>query len=176
MQRLLDDLLRLAKLQSGAATLDKQWYSLQEIVDSALRQLPNEPVASRLRLDLPADAIWIEVDALLLERALINLLDNAFKHTPPGTQVAFRATVDGKAVCIEVVDEGPGLSAEALEQVFEPFRLALPDAGKDLRLALVKRIVQMHGGRIEARPHQPQGTVFTMCLPRGTPPAEDDLP
>jgi two-component system sensor histidine kinase KdpD len=179
MQRLLDDLLRLAKLQSGAATLDKQWYSLQEIVDSALRQLPNEPVASRLRLDLPADAIWIEVDALLLERALINLLDNAFKHTPAGTPVELHARSDGKTVCIEVADEGPGLSAEDLEQVFEPFRRVLPDAGVPgvgLGLALVKRIVQMHGGRIEARPHQPQGTVFTICLPQGTPPAEDDLP
>jgi two-component system sensor histidine kinase KdpD len=179
MQRLLDDLLRLAKLQSGAMRLDKQWHSLQEIVGSALRQLPSELVASRLRLDLPSEVPWVEVDALLLERALVNLLDNAFKHTPAGTPVALRVRRDGEAVCIEVADEGPGLPGQVPDQVFEPFRRGRPDGdvpGVGLGLALVKRIVQMHGGRVEARPHQPQGTVFTICLPQGTPPAEVDLP
>lgn len=179
MQRLLDDLLQLAKLQSGAVRLDKQWHSLQEIVGSALRQLPSELVASRLRLDLPADVPWVEVDALLLERALVNLLDNAFKHTPAGTPVALRVRLDGEAVCIEVADEGPGLPADAAHHLFEPFRRGRPDGdvpGVGLGLALVERIVQMHGGRVQARPYQPHGTVFTVWLPRGTPPADEDLP
>ncbi|MEW5790085.1 MAG: DUF4118 domain-containing protein [Pseudomonadota bacterium] len=176
MQRLLDNLLQLAKLQSGMARLEKQWHSLEEIVGSALRQVEVAQGSHRLQLHLPPDMPLIEVDGLLLERALVNLLDNAFKYTPEGTTVELRVRIEGGEVIIEVADDGPGLPVADPRILFEPFRRGQPESnvlGIGLGLALVERIVQMHGGKIDVRQKQPHGTIFTLRLPKGVLPPEE---
>ena len=178
MQRLLDNLLQLARLQSGAGRLDRQWHSLEEIVGSALRQLGPTLRRHRLQTRLPADMPLVEVDALLLERALVNLLDNAAKHTPADTTIELCVRVMDDAVEIDVADDGPGLPPGEAQRLFEPFRRGASESsvpGIGLGLALVERIAQAHGGTVSARRRAPQGSVFILRLPRRPPPPDDDV-
>ncbi len=175
MQRLLDNLLQLAKLQSGATRIDKQWHSLEEIIGSALRHVEAAQGSHRLQLQLPPELPLIEVDGLLLERALVNLLDNAFKHTSADTNVELRARLEGSEVIIDVADNGPGFPVEEPRILFEAFRRGSPEStvpGMGLGLALVERIVNLHGGKIDVRQKQPHGTIVTLRLPKGTLPPE----
>lgn len=177
MQRLLDNLLQLAKLQSDSARIDKQWHSLEEIVGSALRQVDSACSGHVLHVHVPAELALIEVDGLLLERALVNLLDNACKHTPVGTTVELGARLAGDEVIIEVADDGPGLPAADPSALFAAFRRGQSESstpGMGLGLALVERIAQLHGGSILARQRAPHGAVFELRLPRGSAPPTGD--
>jgi len=101
-----------------------------------------------------------------------NLIENALKFTPGGEAVEIRALEDGKAVVIEVADSGPGVPPDELSKIFEELYRganARGTEGSGLGLALVQRIVELHGGQIEVRSRQedPSGTVFTVRLPAG---------
>ena len=173
MLRLIENLLDMARLQAHGVELNRQWQSLEEIVGSALREL-REPLRSHpVSVHLPADLPFLEVDALLIERVLVNLLENAAKHTPPGTPVEIRARRVEENLHIEVSDAGPGLPLIAPEKLFDPFERGRREssvAGIGLGLALARRIVEAHGGRIEARPRAPNGAIFAITLPAPAPP------
>src|SRR6185437_10506898 len=121
MLRLIENLLDMARLQAHGVELNRQWQSLEEIVGSALRELREPLRAHPVRTDLPADLPLIEVDGLLIERVLVNLLENAGKHTPPGTPIAIRARASAQDVAVEVDDEGPGLPGIDPAKLFDPF-------------------------------------------------------
>ncbi|HWG10039.1 MAG TPA: DUF4118 domain-containing protein [Rhodanobacteraceae bacterium] len=173
MLRLIENLLDMARLQAHGVELNRQWQSLEEIVGSALRELREPLRAHPVRTDLPADLPLIEVDGLLIERVLVNLLENAGKHTPPGTPIAIRARASAQDVAVEVDDEGPGLPGIDPAKLFDPFERGRRESsvpGIGLGLALARRIIEVHGGRIEARPNAPRGTCFAITLPLRTPP------
>lgn len=175
MQRLIENLLDMARMQERGVRLNRQWHSLEEIVGSALRQL-REPLARhRLNTTLDPQLPLVEIDALLIERVLVNLLDNAAKYTPPGTRITVAARAVADTIVLEVSDNGPG-SAPA--NLFEPFTRGQQEssvAGIGLGLALAKRIVEAHGGRIEANPGHAGGMHFIIILPAGTPPLMEAL-
>jgi two-component system sensor histidine kinase KdpD len=176
MQSLLDNLLQLARLQSGQARLDRQWHALEEIVASALGHVRSACAGHGLEVRLAAGLPLVEVDALLLERALVNLLDNACKHTPAGCRIAVDARLDpGGTLVIEVADDGPGWPGDDPSRLFAPFQRGAaesPMTGMGLGLALVERIAALHGGRGEARKREPQGSVFALHLPQRPAPQE----
>lgn len=168
MLRLIENLLDMVRLQSRGVELNRQWQSLEEIVGSALRELREPLQAHPVRLRLPADLPLLEIDALLIERVLVNLLENAAKHTPNGTPVEVSARSENGNVIIEVSDTGPGLPDIAPEKLFDPFERGRKEssvAGIGLGLALARRIIEAHGGRIEARPRTPHGAAFIITLP-----------
>ena len=175
MQRLIENLLDMARMQERGVRLNRQWHSLEEIVGSALRQL-REPLARhRVHTSLDAHLPLVEVDALLMERVLVNLLDNAAKYTPPGTTIRVAASKVGERIVLEVSDTGPG---QAPANLFEPFTRGQQEssvAGIGLGLALAKRIVEAHGGRIDANPGRMRGMHFIITLPAGTPPTMESL-
>ena len=175
MQRLIENLLDMARLQEHGVRLNRQWNSLEEIVGSALRQL-REPLARhRVHTTLDTHLPLVEVDALLIERVLVNLLDNAAKYTPPGTTITVAASQVADSIVLQVSDNGPG-SAPA--NLFEPFTRGQQEssvAGIGLGLALAKRIVEAHGGRIDANPGRVCGMHFIITLPAGTPPSMETL-
>lgn len=173
MLRLIENLLDLARLQAQGVELKRQWHSLEEILGAALRELREPLRAHPVAVDLPVDFPLLEVDATLIERVLVNLLDNAAKHTPAGTPIQIHARHDGAKAFIEVSDNGPGLPPVALDKLFDPFERGQREsavAGAGLGLALVRRIVQAHGGTIEARQRQPSGATFAISLPAPPPP------
>ena len=175
MQRLIENLLDMARMQERGVRLNRQWHSLEEIVGSALRQL-REPLARHpVHTTLDAHLPLVEVDALLIERVLVNLLDNAAKYPPPGPAIRGAASQVGEGIVLEVSDTGPG---HAPANLFEPFTRGQQEssvAGIGLGLALAKRIVEAHGGRIDANPGRACGMHFIITLPAGTPPVMDPL-
>ena len=119
----------------------------------------------------PADLPLLEVDASLIERVLVNLLDNALKYTPPAAGILIGAKAVGDAMYCFVEDEGPGLPSGNPEQFFEPFVRGQKESSiSGVGLALCRSIVEAHGGTIRAEAVQPSGTRFEIRLPLGSPP------
>jgi two-component system sensor histidine kinase KdpD len=107
----------------------------------------------------------IEADPVLLEQALYNLLDNAARHTPPGTRVVVRAWQQDDGLVVEVADEGPGVAAADREAVFRRFVRGKRSAGMGLGLAICDGIVRAHGGRAWLEPDRARGAAFRFRLP-----------
>ena len=169
LARMVDDLLDMARLQSGQVTLRQDWQSVEELVGSALRAVDAAALAQHpLQIDLPADFPLVRADAVLLERVLVNLLDNALKFTPPGTPLGVRARVRGAEAEITVWDRGPGLPAGRERAVFETFTRGDPESpipGVGLGLAICRAIVEAHGGRVTAANAPEGGAAFNVRLP-----------
>ncbi|WP_404299849.1 DUF4118 domain-containing protein [Alicycliphilus denitrificans] len=178
MNALVGNLLDMARLEAGAVQLHRAWQPLEEVVGSALAacagSLAGRPIDVQLADDLPL----LHLDAVLFERVLVNLLENAAKYTPAGSPIAIAAQAASSQVVLTVADWGPGLPRGREELVFEKFERGARESatpGVGLGLAICRAIVQAHGGTIRGhnRSAPAQGAVFTITLPRGTPPPDD---
>jgi two-component system sensor histidine kinase KdpD len=183
LNRFVTNLLDMTRLETGALRLNRDWHSVEELVGSALTRMEKPLRGRKVETSVPRELPLVHVDALLIERVLVNLLDNAAKHTPEGACVRVGAAVDEGAVCIEVSDDGPGLPAGEERRVFDKFFRGGGNrpAGFGLGLAICRSIVQAHGGRIWAENRQPHGAAFRFTVPTpGTPPTavpeKDDEP
>ena len=177
LQRLVANLLDLARMQSEGVRLNKEWHALGEIVGSGLARIAPTLAKRHVRTDLPADLPLVELDAILFERVLVNLLDNAVKYTKPGSTIHIGAKVAEGSMCFFVEDDGPGLPVSDVESLFEPFtrgQKELSIAGVGLGLALCRSIVSAHGGTIQAKQLRPHGARFEIHLPLGSPPEIED--
>jgi two-component system sensor histidine kinase KdpD len=179
LQQLVDNLLAMARLQQGGVHLQREWLPLEELVGSALAQMRERLAGHVLHTALPANLPLLQLDAVLMERVLVNLLDNAIKYTPEGTAITVAAQVQGGECVLSVQDAGPGLPAHLpTEQLFEPFIRGHAESavfGMGLGLALAQRIVQAHGGSLQVAAAMPgPGSVFSVHLPVPTQPALDD--
>lgn len=166
--RMVNNLLEMAKLQSGDVKPRKDWQSIEEIVGSALSELDAALAGRPVKLDLPADLPLVKCDAVLIERVLVNLLENAIKYTPPGTAIGVTAARTDAVVRVKVCDEGPGLPAGHERAIFARFargqkESAVPGVG--LGLAICEAIVAAHDGKIWAENRTPHGANFIFTLP-----------
>jgi len=179
LQQLVDNLLAMARLQQGGVQLKREWLPVDELVGSALAQMRERLAAHVLQTSMPAGLPLLQLDAVLMERVLVNLLDNAIKYTPEGTTITVAARVLGSDCVLSVQDAGPGLPVHlSPEQLFEPFTRGQAESavfGMGLGLALAQRIVQAHGGRLQVAQAEPgPGTVFSISLPVPEQPAMDE--
>ncbi|UTH74505.1 DUF4118 domain-containing protein [Chromobacterium sp. IIBBL 290-4] len=173
MNKLVTNLLDMAKLQSGIK-LNKEWQLLDEVVGSAVRACERSLRHHHLELKLRHDLPMLEYDAVLIERVLVNLLENAGKYTPAGSHIELSAQHHGGKVTVSVSDDGPGLPANMEQKAFDKFSRGTPESttpGVGLGLAICRAIIENHGGSIEASNIKPHGARFTFTLPAGTPPA-----
>lgn len=178
MSSLAHNLLDMARLQSGSIRLRKEWQPLEEIVGSSLAILEQRLAGCRVTTRLPDDLPLLAFDAVLMERVLFNLLDNAIKYAPGG-EIAIEARLAAGQVEISVCDNGPGLAPgmeNAAFELFERGRQEGATSGAGLGLAICRAIVEAHGGRIQAGNQPSGGACFTFTLPLGTPPALDNPP
>ena len=164
---ILTNLLAMTRVESGAPT-KREWVPAEELVGAALARTEAVLAGREVHVDVAADAAAL-VDPILIEQLLLNLLENAAKHTPPGSPVDVVARRDGDGVLIEVSDRGPGLPDVPL---FEKFVRgpATHTAGAGLGLAVCRGIAVAHGGRIDAVPRAGGGATFRVWLPGGEPP------
>jgi len=168
LDRLVGSLLDLSRLEAGRLELHREPIEPQELVGAALTQSPVRAESDRVRLDVPPDLPMVEGDAALLTQALVNVLHNALKFSPPGSQVEVTARESGDALRIEVRDHGEGIPEAELERVFEKFYRARRGAvagGSGLGLALSRGIVEAHGGRVWAERAESGGTRVVIEIP-----------
>lgn len=164
----VDKVLQMTRLEAGAIALDRDWASLAEIAGSVLNRLADRLSGHRLLVEIPSDLPLVRVDASLIDQVLANLLDNAARHTPPGTVVRLRAKHLGSEIVVSVEDCGPGLDERDMERLFAKFGRGgkeAPGRGVGLGLAICRAIVTLHGGRIAAEPNPGGGLVFRFALP-----------
>jgi two-component system sensor histidine kinase KdpD len=162
----------MTRLDSGAVSLKRDWLPIDDVVGSALTRLEaalgTRPVDVKVASDLPL--VW--VDPVLLEQLLVNLLENALKHTPGGTAIAISAAVTDAALELEVADGGRGIPAGDEERIFERFYRRSEAAGVGLGLAICRAIARAHGGTLSASNRPAGGAVFRLVVPvEGTPPS-----
>ena len=174
MNALVNNLLDMARLESGHIALNLQWQPLEEVVGSALRSLGGLFAGRHpIRVSLPADLPLLRFDAVLIERVLANLLENAAKYTPVGSAITIGAAPSQGSVAVWVADEGPGLPPGREERLFEKFERGRKESatpGVGLGLAICRAIVTAHGGTIRGETRPEGGARFVFTLPRGEPP------
>ncbi len=171
---LINDILDLAKIEAGNIVLEPGYCDVDSMCQSSLRLMrqtamkKNQQIAFSLE---PADLkIW--ADSRRLKQVLVNLLGNAVKFTPEGGQIGLAVTANEKEVRFEVSDNGIGISADKLGRLFMPFvqldsGLSRQYNGTGLGLALVRRLLEQHGGRVEVTSELGKGSRFVAIVPRG---------
>ena len=174
MNSQVSNLLDMARLQSGAVQLNRQWFPIEEIIGAAIKAV--EPVSDgrHVTVSLPSDLPLLHFDAVLMERVLINLLENAYKYTSKVSSVSIGvAVISPQDVEVWVQDNGPGLTKGKEEDIFRKFERGQKEgaiSGVGLGLTICRAIIEAHGGKISGRTMAGGGARFTFTLPRGTPP------
>ena len=158
---MVDDLLDLSRIESGAVDPRPDWCDLHDVVASAAAGLTDHP----LELMLPRDLPLVRADAAQLERVFANLLSNAVRFSPEGAPVRVSAGVGGGAVTVTVTDRGRGIAASHRRHVFEPFYRGPGSRGSGLGLAICRGFVEANGGRIRLLADTGEGTAFAVSLP-----------
>ena len=168
--RLVDDLLDVSRISRGKIQLREERLDLAEIVHAAL--VMSESGLSQgerqLRIDLPSQPLFVAGDRVRLVQVIANLLNNAVKFTDTGGRIEVRVTPQGERVEIQVQDDGRGIPRDRLDHIFEMFLQAEPGHGGGLGigLALVRGLVELHGGTARAESAGPgYGATFTVSLP-----------
>jgi len=172
LSRLIGNLLRMTKLESGSLKPDLQLQSIEEPLGAALRLVEKHMAGRELAVDIPAELTLVEVDGVLMEQLLLNLLENAAKYTPDGSPVSIAARGAAGGVEIVVADRGPGLAPDELEKVFDLFYQGQEGAGASggrkgygIGLAICRAIALVHGGAIRAENREGGGAAFIVTLP-----------
>jgi len=174
MERMLSDFVDARGIESGLLEISPKPNDLCELAREVTDRFRPVAPAHTLVVELPTCPITVECDGLRLEQVLINLLTNAIKYSPGGGKVLVRASLEAGWASLSVEDEGIGIPSDQLHAIFEPFRRIAPAssgiAGSGLGLAVSKRIVESHGGRIEVESEVGVGTVFRVVIPAGVQP------
>lgn len=176
--RLVNNLLDMARIQSGGFNLKKEWLTLEEVVGSALRTMEPGLGNRHIALSLPDPLMLVQVDGPLFERVLINLLENALKYAGHRAIIGIRARTEQQHLLLEVWDNGPGIQQGQELAIFAKFargnkESAIPGVG--LGLAICQAIVEVHGGTISATNGPEGGACFRVTLPVDSPPQLDEL-
>lgn len=172
LQRLIDNMLNLARIEAGVVKVNKDHWSLNDVLGEAACVV--QPAAERKSIELSTElspmylGVYVDRDTML--QAVINLLSNAVKYTPAGGRVILRSRLEGDAVTFDVEDTGVGLSETDCRRVFEKFYRVRKDrdmaAGTGLGLSLVKHIVEdIHGGSVSVTSTLGEGSTFHVSLP-----------
>ena len=178
MARLIGDLLEVSRVAMGKAGLERERFNLAKVVADVVNVWRASGRLERHFVSLGARAVWVDADRARIEQVFSNLLDNALKFTPPGKRINVSVGPEADQAVLRVSDEGEGLEPGATERMFDLFvqgarGLDRAAGGLGVGLALVKRLTELHGGKVVATSAgQGQGTTFTVSLPSVLPSAE----
>jgi two-component system sensor histidine kinase KdpD len=175
LERLVSNLLDMTRLDSGAVEPKREWVPLVEVLGGALTRLEQRLGGRRVTSSLPDDLPLVSLDPVLVEQLFVNLLENAAKYTPPGSELEVRARGEGGTLVVDVADRGPGIPPGDEERIFERFHRGAHAGvrGVGLGLPIARAIAQAHGGRLVAANRPGGGAVFRLTLPL---PAEPPQP
>jgi two-component system sensor histidine kinase KdpD len=168
LNRLVGNLLDMTRLESGAMRVKRDACDLQDLVGSSLEEVGSRLGDRSIAVDVPDDLPLVSMDFVLIQRVLVNVIDNGLKYSPKESPLEIRAQMAGAFVEITVADRGVGIPPEDLSRIFDKFyRVQRPDnvSGTGLGLAIGKGIVDAHGGFISAENRPGGGTIITIALP-----------
>lgn len=170
---LIDDLLELTRLEheEGRASIERKPVPISEVIENAVEVCGPEANQKNIRIEreIPPDIV-IAAHGVLLQRAVVNLLDNAVKYSPPNTTVRVRAERTEREALIHVIDQGPGIAPEHHARIFERFYRVDKSrsrklGGTGLGLSIVKHVMSAHGGRVDLVSAPGKGSTFTLRIP-----------
>jgi two-component system sensor histidine kinase KdpD len=167
LARLVDNLLDLSRLESGAAGPRPDWCAIDEVIETAIEQARRIHPGAPVRITTEDDVGMFRIDANQVERALENLIENAQRYSAP-EPVTVSLRGDRGAAVVRIVDRGPGIEESDLERIFDPFvRLSESDGhqGSGLGLAIAKGFIEANGGRVHAESLPGQGSAFVIEIP-----------
>ena len=167
LNRIVENLLDISRLESGLLKLNKQYYDIEDLVSVVLRQLDHEMISHNVQVYIDLDLTMIEMDFALMEQMMTNLLLNAAMHTQPGSTINIRAVKKKNKVLIKVADDGPGIQEGEIPVLFEKFRKGVKTStgGIGLGLSICRGIAEAHAGSISVRNIPAGGAEFIITLP-----------
>lgn len=172
MNRLVTNLLGMVKLESGMLALRRDWVDAEDMIGVVLAQVKGFVGRRRIDVRIQEPAPYFPGDEVLLEQVLVNIVSNAIKYSPDGSDIVIAVRQSGSWVRISVADNGTGIADADRERIFDKFYRGSRTSGTTgtgLGLAICKGIVEAHGGTITAAPRAERGTLVTVALPAGDP-------
>jgi signal transduction histidine kinase len=179
--RLVQQLLDLSRLESGAIPLDRERFEIEPMLEHAIRESQLHTTDVEFEIEVVPRNFSIDADAERLHQVVANLVENAVRHSPPGDTVLVRAVAELDGARLEVADHGPGIPDAEAGHVFERFYRAdaarsSTDGGAGLGLAIARWIVELHGGEIHVERNRPQGCRMVATIPGNVHLAPEPLP
>lgn len=168
MNQLVNNVLQLARLESGDLRLSKQAYALEELIGIVLNRLKDHLGNRQVTVHLPEESIDVLMDSLLMEQVFMNLLENAIKFSRDNSLIEISAEIRNEDILVKVADQGIGVPKEESEKIFEKHYRgrSLQTPGIGLGLALCKSIIEAHGGKIWVESKDALGSNFCFTLPK----------
>lgn len=167
---LVENLLSVTRLEDGSMHLNSSAQLMDEVIDEALQHIDRKSVEHKLVVHQPDDFLMVKMDARLIIQVIINMVDNAIKYTPKGSEIVITTARDGNHIVVSIADDGGGIPNEAKKRIFDMFYTVgtgIADSHRSLGLglALCKSIINAHGGEISVFDNKPKGAVFRFTLP-----------
>lgn len=166
---LVENLLSVTRIEDGTMRINMEAELLQEVIDEALLHINRKSEEHNIHVDIDDDLIMAKMDSRLIVQVIINIVDNAIKYTPIGSNITISVKKFGNEVVIEIADDGVGISDDAKDRLFDMFYTTNSSSadsrrGLGLGLALCKSIVNAHSGVISVRDNYPHGSIFSFTL------------
>lgn len=168
MNRVVGNLLDMARLESGHINLQIDWHDIQDVIGVALRENSEVLQEHKIRVEIPQDTGLVKFDFTLIEQVLTNLLHNAAKFAPPKGEILVKANQTANELTVSVIDQGTGILPGDEERIFDKFyRLQSPMnvSGSGLGLSICRGIVEAHGGKIWANNYTGRGCEVSFSIP-----------
>ena len=165
LDRFVANLLSMSRIEAGALGSERSSVDLEELVDACVGRLTRTLASCTLVIDMPDALPAVHADYAQIDEVIVNLLENAARHGPPGTTIGVSAEATRAHVSVSVSDNGPGIDSAQRGEVFKPFRSG-SQASSGLGLAICKGIIDAHGGTIQINDNGGGGTRVTFSLPR----------
>lgn len=171
IQVLVNDFLQLKKLESGRLELELTSLPLGRLLSSAVEMVQEQASLKGLTLDIPEEDVVVEVDGPRIEQVLTNILTNAIRHSPEGGKITLRLSGASDMVRVEVHDQGPGVSEQWREKIFQSYIQVTKEdtrsgGGTGLGLPICKMLIEKHGGKIGVEPSPSGGSIFWFTVRR----------
>ena len=172
LNRLIENLLDMSRLESGRLQLKLEWCDAGDVIGVAVKQMEKRIGKRPLVIRHNPETPLVQMDFVLIEQVLLNLLENACMYTPAGAPIEIHTRMNLGKLAIAITDHGPGIPADALEQIFEKFyRIpGSPTGGTGLGLSVSRGLVEAHGGELTVENVAGAGARFTILLPASNPP------
>lgn len=168
---LVENLLSVTRLEDGSMRLRKHAELIDEVIEEALKHVNRRSSEYHIQVCQTEEFMLVKIDAQLIMQVIVNIVDNAIKYTPSGSDIIITTSGCGDKVVVEIADNGDGIPNEAKHRIFEMFytvNKGVADSRRNLGLglALCKSIITAHGGEISVGDNDPKGTVFRFTLPK----------